>query len=501
MAPDRSTGDGETRRPVPPPLPPLRVAAVPPPLPATVRVEGVPAGKQQPPRLPVVRGRSLPPAARPESDSSLLLSPTTVAVVFGAVVVGCVVVGVLPPAKRATPSSIPVANASPTVEASSGPLSGEEVYRKLVRSTAFILGTDQVGQQTRLTIGSGVLVHGPRRLVLTNYHVVGTRDSAIVFFPAFPAGPAADPNPNPAYYVENADRLGVRATVLARSPRQDLAVLALASDPPGVPALPLARGSAAVGSKLYSVGAAGIEVSDFSGTLWRLSTGEVRGRNRWTYRFPDQAVDAVFLENQKPINYGDSGGPTVNDRCALVGLVSMKDPSRDAVRRDVDLLEVRVFLADVARQGGWAWDEVTAATPRPVGSADPAPPPVKAERPAVEGKPPSTRPAPPIPEPASLPDDPAAVATRAKVALGEQLAGTKWTWPDRSVRKPWFVLNPNQTLTPAWHAQIGSWEVTSPTTIQGVIMSTPRTPQTFLVDLEAGTLTNVRSREVHRLMK
>jgi hypothetical protein len=117
----------------------------------------------------------------------------------------------------------------------------------------------------------------------------------------------------------------------------------------------------------------------------------------------------------------------------------------------------------------------------------------------VHVEPAPARPTPPPPTP--TPADPEAELALAKIALGHRLAGTQWSWPDRSIRKPWFVLNADRTLTPAWHKDTGWWEVASPSTIRGVIMSSPRTPQTFLVDLQAGTLTNTRSNEVHHLMK
>ena len=42
-----------------------------------------------------------------------------------------------------------------------------------------------------------------------------------------------------------------------------------------------------------------------------------------------QTVEAMFLETQKPVNPGDSGGPTVNDRGELVAVVSSGNPKAD----------------------------------------------------------------------------------------------------------------------------------------------------------------------------
>ena len=56
---------------------------------------------------------------------------------------------------------------------------GVEVYRKVLRSTVWVHRPG--GQIT----GSGSLVDKGRRLVLTNYHVVGDNKHMTVFFPVF----------------------------------------------------------------------------------------------------------------------------------------------------------------------------------------------------------------------------------------------------------------------------------------------------------------------------
>ncbi len=239
-------------------------------------------------------------------------------------------------------------------------LTGEEVYRKLLKSTVFIYKETV----TSRSCGSGSLIHSQRKLVLTNYHVVGDSRTVLVFFPTYTDG---EVEPKPRHYIDNAKTLGIRATVLAKSEAQDLALLELERVPEGVEGLPLAAKPVGAGAKLYSVGASGIELRDFSGTLWRLSSGEARARNRHTARFSDgQVIDAMFLENQKPINSGDSGGPTVNDTGALVAVVSNKEnvraTGRENVYRDVDLTEIQSFLTGYARSANFTWDGPTLAS-------------------------------------------------------------------------------------------------------------------------------------------
>src|SRR5437879_6223921 len=59
---------------------------------------------------------------------------------------------------------------------------GASVYQKVVRSTAWV-HSDRGGG--RLATGSGSLIDKGRRLVLTNYHVVGDVKNATVFFPQY----------------------------------------------------------------------------------------------------------------------------------------------------------------------------------------------------------------------------------------------------------------------------------------------------------------------------
>lgn len=234
---------------------------------------------------------------------------------------------------------------------------GEEVYQKLLKSTVFIY----IETPTSRSCGSGALIHAARKLVLTNYHVVGDHPRVLTFFPSFGKDGV---EPKPRHYIDNARTLGIPAKVLVKSPKQDLALLELERLPENVAALPLSTKPAGAGAKLYSVGASGMELRDFSGTLWRLSAGEARGRNNMRYQFADgQLIDAMFLESQKPINSGDSGGPTVNESGALVAVVSNKENSRitnrDNVYRDVDLTEVQSFLASYAGSTNASWDGPT----------------------------------------------------------------------------------------------------------------------------------------------
>jgi HEAT repeat protein/S1-C subfamily serine protease len=262
-----------------------------------------------------------------------------------------------PAAEAVPPPAAPVGNAvAPTPEPAPKPLSGEQVYRRLVRSTVFVLVIDQTdGEITFVGCGSGGLVHRDRRLVVTNYHVVGVRDRVHVFFAAH--DPKGELITTPAHYVKHAKELRVWGTVVARDARLDLALLVLDRVPDASAPLALAAKPAATNSNVWSVGASGVD-KDFSGALWRSCSGTVTNRYRGKFALEnDQVVDAMFLQTQKPVNPGDSGGPTVNDRCELVGVVSSLHRQKNLVTHDIDVTEVRAFLTDYATGNGWTWDD------------------------------------------------------------------------------------------------------------------------------------------------
>ncbi len=211
----------------------------------------------------------------------------------------------------------------------------EQVFSRLLLSTTFLVSGSSVG--------SGFVVDTTRRLVVTNHHVVSGQSDLIAFFPSYSTKGEVITNPNE--YVANAKTWGIRARVIASDSGLDLAILQLDRIPYWVKSLPLANAPAATGSSVYSVGCSGL-TEDFrgtiSGSLWRFSVGTVRGRYADTLRFADgQTVKAMVLETQKPVNRGDSGGATVNDRCEVVSVVFVYDRVNQLVMQDIDVIEVR----------------------------------------------------------------------------------------------------------------------------------------------------------------
>ncbi len=195
--------------------------------------------------------------------------------------------------------------------------------------------------------GSGWVADRERRLLVTNYHVVGNSERADVVFPIFKDG---RPLVNARDYK---GKLGVSATVIDVDPERDLAILQLEMLPEGMRALALARDSADVTDRLHSIGNPGA-----SDALWVYTQGTARQvyQKQWASRPRKNVLQhrAYVLETQSPTNHGDSGGPVVNDQGELVGVVTaglvyQNGEPVNLMNWSIDVREVRAFLAQTRR--------------------------------------------------------------------------------------------------------------------------------------------------------
>jgi hypothetical protein len=228
---------------------------------------------------------------------------------------------------------------APAVLADSPPAdTGSSVYQKVVRSTAWVHSDRGGGKHAT---GSGSLIDKGRRLVLTNYHVVGDVKKATVYFPAFDG---KKPIPERQYYRERAGKLGIPGQVVEVDKQADLALIRLDRVPDGVPELPLAAESPDPGQSVHSVGNPGK-----SGALWVYTPGKVRQvyTKKWKAKLDEKTTisfEAKVIETDSPTNPGDSGGPLVNDRGELVGVTQGGALDAQAISIFVDRSEVKRFL-------------------------------------------------------------------------------------------------------------------------------------------------------------
>lgn len=216
-------------------------------------------------------------------------------------------------------------------------LSNPELYERLLRSTVCVV---QPPDEGNWYLGSGWIVDRERRLIVTNHHVVGKRDTVRVHFPIYEKGQLVSER---RYYLANVGR-SVRGRVLDSDTRRDLAVIQLETLPETMVALPLATDSPRQGEQLHQVGN-----PSGSEAFWVYTTGSVRQVYRRQIRYRNQTVEARIIESQCPSNSGDSGGPVVNDRGELVGTHTGSTTDSRLITWHIDVGEVRPYV-DQTRQ-------------------------------------------------------------------------------------------------------------------------------------------------------
>src|SRR5438874_767876 len=96
---------------------------------------------------------------------------------------------------------------------------GVRVYQNVLKSSVWVR-SDRGGGQ--VATGSGSLIDRPRRLVLTNYHVVGDIERVTVLLPVFRDGNTIAER---SYYAQRERELGIRGTVKARDKQADLVIV------------------------------------------------------------------------------------------------------------------------------------------------------------------------------------------------------------------------------------------------------------------------------------
>lgn len=240
---------------------------------------------------------------------------------------------------------------------------GSSVYKNVLRSTVWIFSDRGNG---RYATGSGSLVDHGRRLVLTNYHVVGNVKKATVYFPVYENGKAiADKK----YYTERRGRLGIDAEVVELDKQADLALLRLDRVPEGVPEIAIAKDSPDPGQSVHSIGNPGR-----SGALWVYTPGKVRQvyPKKWKAELEKNNVvtfEARVIETDSATNPGDSGGPLVNDRGELVGVTQGGAVDAQLLSTFIDVTEIRRLLHRRSVQALRSTSETAADPKTPAKSA------------------------------------------------------------------------------------------------------------------------------------
>lgn len=247
---------------------------------------------------------------------------------------------------------------------------GEDVYPKLMQAVVWLLIPR--GENSFAT-GTGALVDSDRRLVVTNYHLVGEAREAIVVFPQYTSGGQLIAE-RAVYANQVAKKESMMGKVLARKPQHDLALVQLPRLPRSAQALVLCSQKVRPGQRVHAVGNPGAS----SGGMWLYTEGKVRqaffGELRSITRGQgtELVVQANLVETTNPTNEGDSGGPLANDKGELVGVT--QGGARDArlLSYFIDVVEVKALLAEAGVRS-------PKAGPPTGATAAPARPPVDAQ--------------------------------------------------------------------------------------------------------------------------
>jgi S1-C subfamily serine protease len=213
---------------------------------------------------------------------------------------------------------------------------GAKVYRGALRGTVVVF--------REKATGTGWVVDRSRRHIITNYHVVGEHKVVKVVFPRFKQGQVV------AEMQTYRKGPFQAARVIRVDQQHDLALLQVESLPEGTRELKLAAQDSSPGSRVHSIG------TPFrSGALWVYTSGTVRSvyRKQWQIPMSDQKdplkLSSRVVEVQSPVNPGDSGGPLLNDRGEVIGVVQGTNVTASLINYAIAASEVRAFLQ---RQSG-----------------------------------------------------------------------------------------------------------------------------------------------------
>ena len=217
-------------------------------------------------------------------------------------------------------------------------LSATEVYRQTLRGDAWII-TPAKGK------GTGWIVDSKRKLLITNFHVVGDQESVDVVFPVRRDGRLVTER---SYYTGNLRELqrsgrAVSGRVRRTDAARDLALIEVDALPDDVSELKLAATQPLPGEDVHSIG----NRRDLD-ELWGYTSGHVRQTFRtaegyfWQGRQLAKGAGMVLVDS--PILEGDSGGPLVNGRGEVVGVVSAVRWQSRLASLCIDAEEVRAFV-------------------------------------------------------------------------------------------------------------------------------------------------------------
>ncbi len=213
--------------------------------------------------------------------------------------------------------------------------SGAAVYRQAMRSIALVKTDSSNGR------GTAWVLDRDRKLLLTSAAAVGTPDFVDVIFPYRKDGRTVA---EATFYRDHLRELrdsghALRGRVLARDAERNLALVEVDALPDGTAELPLCDEPPEPGARLHALGH-----PNSVEALWVYAAGSVRQLGRTKLAADDDAKEVRAVVAQLPLSDGDSGGPVLDDRGRLVGVVTGKDAPQQLVGYLLDVREVTAFV-------------------------------------------------------------------------------------------------------------------------------------------------------------
>lgn len=215
-------------------------------------------------------------------------------------------------------------------------MSSKELHQHLAHGAGWVRIFDGNGGVLN---GTCWILDAEKRLMVTNHHVVDGHDTVTVTFPVWKDGKLVT---SEAAYK---DAPRVKAVVIDRDRRRDLALIQVESIPTGMHALPLAAEEPDEGDDVRIIGG---YTAGGDGLVWGSVKGTVRASGPQEVDLDERrrAVPLREVLSDAATNGGNSGAPVVNSFGEVVAVHFAWKPWAKGVARHVSVVELKAYLKD-----------------------------------------------------------------------------------------------------------------------------------------------------------
>ena len=210
------------------------------------------------------------------------------------------------------------------------------LYNRCVKSVVFVASEDGYG--------TGVIID--KHHIITNHHVIsGYRNVKILTYNKN----IANLSPREAFQYKNSNEYNfIEGEVIAIDPERDLAMIKTTSRLTNIANLASSYSEPEINDDVFAIGNPGASSSLFNSTKGSISA---LPKNNEVYYgdFINRKFDSI--QTQAPINGGNSGGPLINDKGYVIGLVCASTHNVQLTNLAIHISEVQNFIKK-AKKGG-----------------------------------------------------------------------------------------------------------------------------------------------------